>query len=136
MPLALSGVHDTTVQVAAITTIGLIVVAVIGVYTAKITAGARKEAIDNASAAAISAEVARDYVAALEAKDALNSSLEERLNFVERENDLLRKRVTELERREDEHAEQRRAAGLIERSYSNEIAELRAAIGKLGKTSG
>lgn len=122
---------ETTVQVTLISTLGLIVVAIIGVITAKITTGARRESQVNAAHAEKSAEVARDYAAALEAKDTLIESLEHRLEYMERQNEISLKRIEELERRAEENDESRRAAALIERAQHNEISSLRAEIRSL-----
>lgn len=90
---------DTTLQVAIITTVGLVVVALIGVITAKVTTGARRESQSNADSASKSAAIAKDYAAALEAKNALIESLEARLVFVEDQNAHLLDRLDKLERR-------------------------------------
>lgn len=122
---------DTTVSVTLITTAGLIAVGLIGVWTAKITSGARKEAKDNAVSASNSAEIARDYAAAAGAKDALIGALEGRLLFLETQNKELLERVEELERRDEENDEQRRAAALLERDYAREIDDLRSQLAEL-----
>lgn len=122
---------DTTIQVTLITTLGLIAVGLIGVWTAKITSGARKEAKDNAVSASNSAEVARDYAAAAGAKDALIEALENRIKFLEDQNANLAERVVECERRDEEHDEQQRAAALLERNYAGEIDSLAAQIAQL-----
>lgn len=124
---------DTTIQVTFITTGGLVAVGLIGVWTAKITSGARKEAKDNAVSASNSAEIARDYAAAAGAKDALIGALEGRLLFLETQNKELLERVEELERRDEEHNEQQRAAALLERDYAREIDDLRTQLAKLGR---
>lgn len=120
------GAQDTTVQVTLITTIGLIVIGLIGVWTAKVTSGARKEAKVSSTEASQAADIAKDYAAALGAKNALIASLEDRLKFLEDQNTDLIGRVEECERRDDEHDEQKRAASLLERGYDTELAELRA----------
>lgn len=127
----LLGASDTTVSVTLITTAGLIAVGLIGVWTAKITSGARKEAKDNAVSASNSAEIARDYAAAAGAKDALIGALEGRLHFLEEQNKELLERVEELERREEEANEQQRAAALLERDYAREIDDLTAKVAQL-----
>lgn len=124
---------DTTISVTVITTIGLIVVALIGWVTAKTTSNAKKDAQINAEEASRSAQMARDYAAALGAKDALISSIEARLIFVEEHDDACTKRLEELEVRVEEGEEQRRAASVIERSQSAEIDELREEIERLKK---
>lgn len=121
---------DTAVQVSIITTIGLVIVALIGVLTAKITSGARKEAQTNAIAAADSAKIVLDFVAALEAKDALIASLEGRIKYLEDHNERCEQRIEDLEARIDEHAEQQRASAVIEREYYRELEELRAKLSK------
>lgn len=122
---------DTTIQVTAITTVGLIVVAVIGTFTAKITSASRKEAADNAEDASKSAAIAKDYAAALGAKDTLIVSLEARLKYLEEQNERLILRIREVERMAEEHYEQQRAAALLERDYSREISDLRAELNEI-----
>lgn len=133
-------VHDTSVQVSIVTAIGLIVVAVIGVWQVKLTSGAKKEASNardkaksNALDAAGSAQIAKDYAAALEAKNAHIASLEERINFLEEQNNILTSRIQEIERRSEEHYEQQRAASLLEREYVTELSALRAELNRLRK---
>lgn len=89
MLLAESVVNDTSIQAAIITTIGVIAVSLIGVLTAKITSNARKEATH-------SADVVKDYVAALEAKDALVNALEQRVSFLEAQNKGMEERIADL----------------------------------------
>lgn len=132
MILAESTAHDTSVTVAIITTVGLIVVAAIGVWQVTVTnraktaaTSAKEEAKDNAVEAATSAQMAKDYAAAMGVKDALVASLESRVNFLEEQNQKLIERLDEFERRDEEHHEQQRAAALIERDYANEIDQLR-----------
>lgn len=115
---------DTTVQVTLITTVGLIVVAVIGVWQVKVTSSHKRDA-------ETSAGVAADYAAALGAKDALLTAYEARLKFLEEQNRNLIERVDDLERRDEEHYEQQRASAILEREYAREIAELKAAIEEL-----
>lgn len=122
---------DTTVTVSLITVVGTIVIGLIGVWTTKITSGARKEAKDNAVSASNSAEIARDYAAAAGAKDALIGALESRLQFLEGQNRELLDRVEELERRDEEHNEQQRAAALLERDYAREIDDLTTQVREL-----
>lgn len=129
--LLASDASDTTVQVSLITTLGLIVVALISVATAKITSGARRESQNNAANAEKSAEIAKDYAAALVAKDTLIQSLEDRLAFMEHQNELLSKRLEDLERRAEENDEARRTAALIERANHDEISSLRAELRSL-----
>lgn len=131
MVLGETGVHDTTVLVAIITAVGLIAVALIGVWQIKVTSQAKKDTRINADAASKSAEIAADYAAALEAKKALISSLESRLEFLESQNQRLIERLDEVERRNEEYDEQQRAASLLERNYAKEIDELRAELDKL-----
>lgn len=118
----------TTIAVTVITTAGLVIVALIGVFTAKITSGARRDARANAEDASKSAEIARDFAAALGAKDALIKSIEDRLLFTEERERQCQLRLDELERRADEYDEQRRAASLIERSQRQEIEDLQQEI--------
>lgn len=122
---------DTTVTVTVISTVGVILVGLIGVWTAKITSGARKEAKDNAVSASNSAEIARDYAAAAGAKDALIGALEKRVLDLEDRDKKCSERLDELERRDEEHNEQQRAAALLERNYAGEIDDLRTQIAKL-----
>lgn len=119
---------DTTVQVSVITSIGLVVVSLVGVLTAKVTSGARKDAQTNAIAASKSADIARDYVAALDAKDALVKSLEGRIQFLEERNEACDRRIAELEIRLAENEEQQRAAAIIEREQHRELEDLRARV--------
>lgn len=116
--------HDTTTQVAIITTIGLIITALIGVFTARITSGARHEATE-------SADIAKDYASALRAKAALIDSLEERVQYLETHVDDCKKKVDEMERREDEYREQQRIASGLERNYSRELDDLRSLVEEL-----
>lgn len=125
--------NDTTLYVAIITTMGLIVVAGIGVVTARITSGARKDVQIKADEASKSAEVAKDFAAALGAKDALILSLDKRLQFVEEHDEKCTKRVEDLEARFDEGEEQRRAASAIERDQRDEIDQLRKEIDALNR---
>lgn len=125
--------QQTTTQVAIITTIGLIIVAIIGVYTAKLTAGARAEMKSSASEASKSADIAKDYALALEAKKALIDSMEVRIRYLEEQYNRQMTRIDELERREDECLEQQRAAAALERSYTREIEDLRFIVDELKK---
>lgn len=118
-------VHDTTIIVTIITTVGLIAVAIIGQRQVKATNGAKNEARENAEAASKSATVAKEYAAVIGAKDAHIASLESRLKFVEDQNKRLIVRLDEIERRDEEHHEQQRAASLLERDYAREIDDLR-----------
>lgn len=120
--------QDTTTQVAIITTIGLVIVALIGIFTAKVTSGARKEIQVKSFEASKSADVAKDFALALEAKKVLIDSLEDRVRFLEDQTYRQAKRIEELERREDEYTEQRRAAASLERSYAREVDDLRALV--------
>lgn len=131
MLAASSTPNDPTVLVTVITTIGIIAVAVIGTYTARITSGARKEALDSANSASRSADLAKDYAAALGAKDALIESLHTRLEYIEEVEKRCGERLEELEKREEEHEEQRRASHIIERDQSRRIDELQAQLDSL-----
>lgn len=123
--------QQTTTQVAIITTIGLVIVALIGVITAKVTAGARTEIRANREDASKSAKIAKDYADALEAKNALIESLEQRVKYLENQDTRKTGQIKELERREDEHLEQQRAAAALERNYAREIDDLRVLVDEL-----
>lgn len=123
--------QQTTTQVAIITTIGLIIVALIGVITAKVTSGARVEIKANREDASKSAKVAKDYAEALEAKNALIESLEQRVKYLETQDARKSAQIKELERREDEHLEQQRAGAALERNYAREIDDLRILVDEL-----
>lgn len=132
MILADSGAHDTSVMVTVISTVGLIVIAIIGVWQVKVTNKAKtdantakKEAQSNAADAATAAQMAKDYAAAMGVKDALVASLESRVAYLEEQNQKLIERLDEFERRDEEHHAQQQAAYLIEHRYSEEIDELR-----------
>lgn len=129
--LLASQATDTTIQVTVITTLGLIIVAIIGTFTAKITSNSRREAANNAEEASKSAAIAKDFAAALGAKDALIESLEARLEFLEEQNKRLIARIQDVERMAEEHYEQQRASALLEREYSQEIAQLRAEVARI-----
>lgn len=101
-------------------------VALIGVFTAKITSGARKDAKTNADQASRSAAIAGDYAAALGAKDALLESVNARLKFVEEHDENCTSRVEELERRLSESDANRREISDVERRYYEEVSKLRA----------
>lgn len=129
---------DTTVLTALISAVGLIIVSIIGVWTAKVTYGAKKEAnvakeeARSSSEDALSAaQMARDYAEALGAKDALITSLKTRVEFLEAENDRFLKRLDDFESKEVEHRAQQQAAALIERNYAEEIDQLREEIDAL-----
>lgn len=92
--------QNATVQAAIVTSIGLIIVALIGVFTARAAAGSKKDAKQSSESASISAQTAKDYADALKAKDAFIGSLEDRLKYIE-------KRLEDCEnerRRDDESA--------------------------------
>lgn len=129
---------DTTVQVTVITTVGLIIVAVIGVWQVKVTTNAKKdassakdEAKTNAAEAIVAAQMAKDYAAAMGIKDATIAALEKRVQILEAQNEKLESRLDEMERRDEEHHEQQRAAGLIERNNADEIKTLREQLRQL-----
>lgn len=129
---------DTTVQVTLISTAGLIIVAVIGVWQIKVTNkaktaanSAKDEAKTNAEEAVLAAQMAKDYAAAMGVKDALVASLQDRVEYLEEQNTKLIARLDEFERRDYEHHEQQRAAALIERSNSEEIGQLRRELHEL-----
>lgn len=126
--MILAEVHDTTIQVAIITTLGLVIVAIIGRSTQKSTSKAKSEAQNNAEEASKSAEVAKDYAAAVAGKDALLQSMNERLKFVEQHDENCTKRLEELERRSIEDEEAKRSASLLEREFrelQEEVEKLR-----------
>lgn len=129
---------DTTVQVTIITTLGLIIVAVIGVWQVKVTTNAKKEAgtakdeaKNNAAEALVAAQMAKDYAAAMGIKDATIAALEKRVEICESENARLSARLDDFERRDEEHREAQRAAALIERSNASEIEGLRRELAQL-----
>lgn len=90
-------IQNTTIQTAIITSVGLIIVALIGVFTARATANSKKEAKQSSESASVSAQMAADYAEALKAKDAFINSLEERLAYIEE-----RLEECEQERRNDD----------------------------------
>lgn len=76
---------STTTGAALITAIGVIVVAVIGLFTAKFSSDARKKSEEASSDV-------KGYLEALKAKDEFIDSLERRIKSLEEErNDLLRR---------------------------------------------
>lgn len=129
--IAQIGTTNTSVQVTAITTAGLIVVAIISIFTAKITSGARKDSKNNAEKASKSAEIVNDYAAALNAKDALIDSIQARLGFVEEHDKNCIMRLEDLERKLEENDEQQRASSLLERDCRREISDLRDELRRL-----
>lgn len=124
-------VYDTSVQVTIITTVGVVVVALIGVFTARITTGAKRDALSNAESASTSAAIAKDYAGALGAKDALIASLLDRVEFLEKRDEECTKRVEDLEIRVSEGEEQRRSASILEHQHFEEVTKLQAEIIKL-----
>lgn len=96
------GVHDTTSQAALITAFGVIVVAMIGFFSAKVSSGARDTAKESSKEASQSATLAKGYVEALKAKDELIYTLENRVKVLEAERILMTRRIDHLEGRKDE----------------------------------
>lgn len=129
--LAVIAVYDTSVQVTVITTLGVVVVALIGVFTARITTGAKRDALSNAESASTSAAIAKDYAAALGAKDALIASLLDRVEFLEKRDEECTKRVEDLEIRVSEGEEQRRSASILEHEHFQEVTKLQEEIIRL-----
>lgn len=119
---------DTSVQVTMITTIGLVLIAVIGGGFTWLTSRSKKEAKTSSEEASNSAQLAKDYAAAVGGKDALIGTMDQRLKFVEAEKENCTKRLDEVERRLEEDAEAKRAAALLERQRVTEIEELREEI--------
>lgn len=119
---------DTTVQVALITTLGLIIAAIIGVRTAKITYGARDEAKTKAQEASKSAKAAQDYAEALEERKAAAELLEARLERVEQHHRDCTDRLEEMKRRLDESDQTRQLSGIIEHDQHEEIKKLQAEV--------
>lgn len=132
--------NDTTIQVTLISTVGLILVAIIGVWQIKATneaktiaTSAKNEAKTNAEEAVIAAQMAKDYAAAMSVKDSLVASLQGRVEYLEEQNIRLMERLDECERRDEEHHEQQRAASLIERTNFEEINRLRRELESRGR---
>lgn len=99
---SVQSIPNSTLQAAVVTSVGLVVVALIGIVTARVTTGAKRGAKKSSESAAASAKIAKEYAEALKSKDAFIDSLKERLEFVE-------KRLDECEgRREIERSAKRR----------------------------
>lgn len=143
-----SAVRDTTIQVAVISGISLVLVAAFGTLTAKVTQGARKESKQNAAVATQNAEVATaaaeeasQYAAlleaknaALEAKDAKLETMGVRLSIVEERHRECTESIQELKEWKDEFEESQRIGAVLERERERELADLRAQLGKLQRS--
>lgn len=124
--------NDTSVSVTLISTAGLIILGIIGVWQVKVTNRAKSaantakdEARSNAEEAAVAAQMAKDYAAAMGVKDSLVAALEARVAYCEEVNKKLTERLDEAERREHENLVAQQAAGALERDYAQEIDQLR-----------